>query len=428
MKIKFNTKQRIIYETLKLSSKQRARAYREQFRPPTPLRSRPLDNLKSLRDGPVIVAGFMSSSIGLGVAARKLVASLRSVQIEPRVHDLSAAFEQPQMHSDWCKSIGECPEGGTVILCMNPLEIPHALNKLPARILEGRWLIGYFWWELEQIPLEWLSTVRQFDEVWVSSGFVYSAFSSHVHDFELSLLPISIDVDGPEPKRRTGREFVVLSACDLNSWPQRKNPEGAVQAFVKAFGRDPNARLIIKIQNAHDLDKRLPSIARIAADHGNVELIAENFSEERFKRLLERTDVILSLHRSEGLGLIPLEGMAAGKVVVATNWGGSCDYLDAASGIPIGYKLRPIAEGEYVHVPPGSRWAEPDIDEAASWLRILRDDPDLCLRLGTEARHRVAFQYGLDSKRHIIKDLVSRHRQNRQVANARPLTDAIGDG
>ena len=423
MKIKLNRKQRLIYEALKLSSQQRARAYREQFRL---LRSQSLDNLKSLRDGPVIVAGFMSSSIGLGVAVRKLVASLRSVQIEPRIHDLSAAFKQPQIYPDWCKSIDECPEGGTVILCVNPLEIPHALNNLPARILEGRWLIGYFWWELEQIPIEWLSIVRQFDEVWVSSGFVYSAFSSHMHNFELSLFPISIDVDGPEPRRRTGGEFVVLSASDLNSWPQRKNPEGAVQAFVKAFGRDPNARLIIKIQNARDLDKRLPSIARIAADNGNVELIAENFSEEQFKRLLERTDVILSLHRSEGLGLIPLEGMAIGKVVVATNWGGSCDYLDAASGIPISYKLRPIAEGEYAHVPPGSRWAEPDIDEAASWLRILRADPDLCLRLGTEARRRVALQYGLDKKRHIIKDLVSRHRQNRKVANGRALTDAMG--
>lgn len=426
MKIKLNRKQRLIYETLKLSSKQRARAYREQLRPPAPLRSQSLDNLKSLRDGPVIVVGFMSSSIGLGVAARKLVAALRSAQIEPEIHDLSAEFYKPQIYLDWCKSIGECPEGGTVILCMNPPEIPHALSKLPARILEGRWLIGYFWWELEQVPLPWLSIARQFDEVWVSSGFVYSAFSSHVHDFELSLLPISIDVDGPEPKRRTGREFVVLSASDLTSWPQRKNPEGAVQAFVKAFGSDPDARLIIKIQNARDLDKTLPSIARIAADHGNVEVIAENFSEERFKRLLERTDVILSLHRSEGLGLIPLEGMAAGKVVVATNWGGSCDYLDAASGIPIGYKLRPIAEGEYVYVPPGSRWAEPHIDEAASWLRILRADPDLCLRLGIEARRRVASQYGLDAKRHIMQDLVNRHRQKRKAANTRVLTDAMG--
>ncbi len=169
MKIKLNRKQRLIYETLKLSSKQRACAYREQFRPPPPpLRSRSLDNLKSLRDGPVIVAGFMSSSIGLGVAARKLVASLRSVQIEPRIHDLSAAFKQPQIYPDWCKSMGECPKGGTVILCINPLEILHALNNLPAGILEGRWLIGYFWWELEQIPLEWLSIVRQFDEVWVN--------------------------------------------------------------------------------------------------------------------------------------------------------------------------------------------------------------------------------------------------------------------
>ena len=148
MKIKLNTTQRLVYETLKLSSKRRARAYREQLRPP--LRSQLLDNLKSLRDGPVIVVGFMSSSIGLGVAARKLVASLRSVQIEPRIHDLSAEFHKPQIYPDWRKSIGECPEGGTVILCMNPPEIPHALSKLPARILEGRWLIGYLWWELEQ--------------------------------------------------------------------------------------------------------------------------------------------------------------------------------------------------------------------------------------------------------------------------------------
>lgn len=419
MKIALNAIREAKYRCLKLVRGKRAgRAYRSWVRNSEPIRSECLDYLGSLREGPVIVVGFMSSSIGLGVTARKLVGALRSVQIEPLIHDLSAAFDLPQIHFDWCQAVQQWPEGGTVVVCLNPPDIQKAVQILPSAILDGRWLIGYFWWELERVPLEWRPIIKQFDEIWVSTAFVYSAFSEMRADFELSMLPVRVDVDAVELKRKTDGEFVVLAASDLQSWPQRKNPLGAAQAFIKAFDGEQNARLILKVQNAANLTEKFPEIGRLVARHSNIELIAETYGDEEFRRLLERVDVILSLHRSEGLGLIPIEGMALGKVVVATNWGGACDYLDASCAVPIGYSLRKVAEEEYISVPPGSRWAEPDLDEAAKWLRILRNDPELCVRLGARARLKIGLQYGADSKSHVMEALVCRprHSKGRRVS------------
>lgn len=60
--------------------------------------------------------------------------------------------------------------------------------------------------------------------------------------------------------------------------------------------------------------------------------------------------------------------------VLATAWGLAPDILARPETIPIGYRIVRVLDpqGFYSQF-PGARWAEPDIDEAASWLRLLRD-------------------------------------------------------
>ena len=83
-------------------------------------------------------------------------------------------------------------------------------------------------------------------------------------------------------------------------------------------------------------------------------------------------DVVLSLHRSEGFGLVPAEAMLLGKPVVATDWSGTTEFLDADCAALVPAKMVPARDPRGVFEAPGAVWAEPDGDAAAAWLRAPR--------------------------------------------------------
>ena len=70
---------------------------------------------------------------------------------------------------------------------------------------------------------------------------------------------------------------------------------------------------------------------------------------------------MLSLHRSEGFGLVPAEAMLLGRAVVATGWSGNMDFMDADSAALVGYRLVPARDPRGVFEAPGADWAEPDL-------------------------------------------------------------------
>jgi glycosyltransferase involved in cell wall biosynthesis len=98
---------------------------------------------------------------------------------------------------------------------------------------------------------------------------------------------------------------------------------------------------------------------------------------------------MLSLHRSEGLGLHLADAMALGTLVVASRYGGNLDFMDDDSAALVDVELIEVREGEGAYVAP-ARWADPDLDEAAAFLRRAFEDPDWSERLTLRARERAA--------------------------------------
>ena len=123
--------------------------------------------------------------------------------------------------------------------------------------------------------------------------------------------------------------------------------------------------------------------------HANVVLRDEVLSGSDMQRLYAECDVLISLHRSEGFGLTIAEAMARGLPVVATDWSGNVDFLDASAGVPVPCRLIPARDVQGTYQFPDMRWADADIAAAAQALRRLRDDPALRERLGAAARERM---------------------------------------
>ena len=141
----------------------------------------------------------------------------------------------------------------------------------------------------------------------------------------------------------------MLVVFNIASSFARKNPCAAIAAFRHAFGDDPSVRLIVKYMNDFVWPEGVRLMEEAAGDATNIELIGGVLDEAGMDALYERADVVMSLHRAEGLGLPVAEGMLRGLPVIATDWSGNADFLTRETGVPVGYKLVPVndPQGKY---------------------------------------------------------------------------------
>jgi glycosyltransferase involved in cell wall biosynthesis len=258
-----------------------------------------------------------------------------------------------------------------------------ALLGVGRQRVRGKRIVGYWAWELPEVPAEWRLGVRLVDEIWVPSAFTAAAIAPIAEGRPVHVVPHPVAVE-PAPPRRPrppGAPFTILCMLDASSSLARKNPEGVIAAFRRAFGGDRDVHLILKTQRLSEVPQARAQLAALA-DHPNVELRDATLDEPGVDALYAEADVLLSLHRAEGFGLTLAEAMRRGLPVVATGWSGNADFLTEAVGIPIPWRLVPAEDPQRTYHHPGLRWAEPDVDAAAAALRMLRDDPGLRARLG----------------------------------------------
>ena len=102
-------------------------------------------------------------------------------------------------------------------------------------------------------------------------------------------------------------------------------------------------------------------------------------------------DCLVSLHRSEGLGLHLAEAMWLGTPTIATRYSGNLDFMDDSNSLLVDARLVPVTGGEGVY-PSTAVWAEPDVDEAADAMRRLAGDPGLGAKLSAAGRSKMEAQ------------------------------------
>ncbi|MDD3371550.1 MAG: glycosyltransferase family 4 protein, partial [Alphaproteobacteria bacterium] len=192
-----------------------------------------------------------------------------------------------------------------------------------------------------------------------------------------------------DPLPQFSGKTIVFFTYDIRSTHARKNPEAVIRAFRTAAGNNPSSVLVIKINNSQTWPDSEARLKKCAEGLTNVYFMHEKLSSEDMRNLIARVDIILSLHRAEGFGMLLAEGMAAAKPVIATGWSANTEYMTPESGILIDYKLVPIVDDQHGYDGLGGVWAEPDVDQAASELRRLIGDPAERTRLGLAARRQI---------------------------------------
>jgi glycosyltransferase involved in cell wall biosynthesis len=169
-------------------------------------------------------------------------------------------------------------------------------------------------------------------------------------------------------------DLVFLFVFDAQSVAERKNPDLALAAFERAFGRgNDGVRFIIKTHNLHKMPGSEARLRRIEASNSSVTIVNEYWGRDQLLRLMQVADVYVSPHAAEGFGLTLLESMALGTPVIATAFSGNMDFTTEANSWLIDYTLTslPARAGPY---PAGTVWAQPSLEALVETMRAIAGD------------------------------------------------------
>ncbi len=283
---------------------------------------------------------------------------------------------------------GSAPPLVPLVLHINAPLLPLALLRLPSALVRNRCVIGYWAWELPEVPPEWRPALACVNQVWVPSRFT-AAVLEPLLPGRVRVVPPALAVAPPVASELGRAAFdlpqtavIVLVSFNLASSFARKNPFAAIAAFHGAFGDRADRILLLKVAHADHAPADFARLTRMVRGQ-NIRLVTETLSPADRHALTACADIVLSLHRGEGFGLVLAEAMLLGKPVVATGWSGNTDFMDGTNAALVGYRLVPTRDDRSVY---RGVWAEPDVSEAAGLLRRLADDADLRRDLGRRAR------------------------------------------
>ena len=294
----------------------------------------------------------------------------------------------------------DLPPGAALVLHTTAPALPLALLRLGRAMVRGRRVIGYWNWELPSVPDAWRAGLPFVHEVWAPSRFSLDALLP-VLPGRVRLVPHPVAAHPPAPSALGRADFglpadavITLVAFSLASSFARKNPLGAIAAHAQAFGTRMDRLLLLRVGNPHHFPDDFAQLQSAVADLPNVRLDTRTLPMADSHALMVACDIVLSLHRSEGFGLVPAEAMLLGIPVVATGWSGNMEYMDPASAALVPYILISARDPRGVFEAPGATWADPDLGAAAAHLMRLADDPAARRTLGQAGRQAARQRLG----------------------------------
>jgi glycosyltransferase involved in cell wall biosynthesis len=375
-----------------------------------------LDSLASAASPPLTaginVAGYFDAELGIGEAARALTSAVEAAGIPHSTTTYLKTLSR-QCHP----FTGRASDGSAYdinVLCINADTTRQFARDVGPDFFAGRHTVGYWFWEIEQFPPAFGPAFDVVDEVWVATDFVADAVRTSgrkpVFTIPLAVPVPAYSLDITREQLGLPDRFTFLLIFDFLSIVDRKNPLGLIRAFMQAFGPDEGPLLLLKSINGHLRMNDLEHLRAEAAGRPDIRIVDAYYSAEEKDALLGLSDCYVSLHRSEGLGLTMAEAMALGKPVIATGYSGNLHFMTPENSYLVDYVQAAVPAGCDPY-PEGATWADPNLEQAAGFMRKVFEEPAEAARRARRGQADVLGRHNVEvSARAIAKRVEQIHR------------------
>jgi glycosyltransferase involved in cell wall biosynthesis len=335
---------------------------------------------ESINKTKVRILGFFSQTFGLAEASRRTLKTIQCSKINVSATQIpySGKHQNCEAKISCDKSLPK-NENEIRLFHFNGDHLERLISDWGSSILDCKYKIGFWHWELPDFPEDYLQWFDLVDEVWVPSKFVFDSIAPKSSK-PVQIIPLALDeqiIVPPSSDRKSfsipDNKVVFLITFDFYSIIERKNPIAGIKAFAKLLEENiynNDVHLVVKVSNHHadPTGYKFLENALSLINSENFSLINRVLPRIDMLQLMNSCDSLISLHRSEGFGLHLAEAMAMGKAVVATNWSGNTDFMNSTNSYPVEFKLVEIEEG-YGPYRKGNVWAEPNLNHAVESLK-----------------------------------------------------------
>ena len=157
-----------------------------------------------LRDDGLNLVGYLTRQSGLGDVVRRIGEAIAQADV---AHS-TVATQRTASPPTTLPAIDNRIEFTNSVCVVTADQFPFLAGDFPQLFAATRRMIGYWFWELEHVPLHMRQSIALVDEIWAGSRFVTDAFAA------VSPVPVRhvpIPVAEPRPSNRQRSDFAVLA-------------------------------------------------------------------------------------------------------------------------------------------------------------------------------------------------------------------------
>jgi len=264
-------------------------------------------------------------------------------------------------------------------------------------LCEDKKFIGMVVHEGDRIPKGWLNILEdeRVTQIWVPSMHTKNAilntlnqtikgvehkgesfcFHPDIAD-KIKIVPHGVDLSifEEQPKEASDKFTFMMNKGWPSSWKDRGGISYGIKAFMEEFTKEDNAEMLVKINACYgvDLDKNIKDLDIQNTNKPKLNIVTDNITLSQLSTLYNKSDVFVTTSLAESFNLPPLEAMACGKPVLATEYGGQSDFVTEENGWLL--KEGEMKEVKWDIMYEDISWKYPSIKEIRKQMRYIYDN------------------------------------------------------
>jgi glycosyltransferase involved in cell wall biosynthesis len=339
----------------------------------------------------VVFCGVINLYTGYGQHSAKIIEGLeqsgydmyvRPLEVRQTVHDQSLKIPASVTQH----FVNRTQQEPWEILLSPPKHVPT----------KGKKTLYFTMWESTRLSARSVSLLNYSEVVVVPNLWNAECFKESGVTRPIRMVPLGIDTTQfccrPWPR---SEKFIFGCAGRIAHGDKRKGLKDVIRAFSVAFPRS-NKDVALWVKGFKDCP--IPG-----SDDPRINLFEKYFTTAEYVQWLGKIHCFVSGARAEGWGWHQQEAMAVGRPLIASRYGGLCEFFNECAGICVPYKEVPAEE-----VWDGlGLWAQPSFDDMVDAMRWMFNNPRKAEAYGRIAS-RMACRF---SNEHATKRLVDVMRE-----------------
>jgi len=263
-------------------------------------------------------------------------------------------------------------------------------------------------WDFNEATSETEAMYRNFEEIWCPSDFVVRSLPKSCRQ---KAVPITIPLEDPANFAGISKsvmglsdDFIFLSVFNGGRSAGRDNPLAVLESYLQGFQAMSGTRLVIRIVNDSQSLRVIARMRYLAQGRPDVTFLVGDVRQGEIIGLINAADCYISMHRTTAFGANMARAVLAGKPLIATGYSGNLAFMGDL-GLKVEYSLEKVGKDDSF-APEYAQWAEADVDDAASKMRIVANDysrvSEAARVWSTQIREKYSIQNSVQSVRSSI--------------------------